>query len=103
MTPDIHAMPEETRRSRQRAAGLRYETSVPLQEDTVNAQTAAEHDNTAPSIDAKMARAAMQRLAKDQTFGDIAVYELKRVAVWVPVAVSAALGVMWANKRWFTR
>lgn len=42
---------------------------------------------------------ALERMTEPPTFKEVATHELKRAAVWMPMLISAGVGLLWVNKR----
>lgn len=49
------------------------------------------------------AHQTLERLTAPPTFAEVAMHELKKAAVWVPIGMSCAFTLMWANKKFFIR
>lgn len=105
----ITNMPVDERRRHQQAVGLhlvealpqpRYE-EVPSMQANTNPRTPARHG--APTTDPAIA--AVENIARSlemtPTFKEIALHELKRAAVYVPLLLGSGFTLLWARKRYF--
>lgn len=90
---------EDQRRSQQMAVGLRAqaEQEAPDMEQQ-QATRGTPKQNPALSAVSRMADALEER----PSWKDIAVLELKKATVYVPILLSTALTVMWARRRFFS-
>jgi len=95
---NIHEMSVADRRAIQQEAGLGFQPrlEVVVNESNTTGENARSNERTE-------ARKVLHRLSQDESFKGIVLHELKRAAVVVPIFVTAALGVLWANKRWIAR
>lgn len=100
----IKALPTKRRRELQEAAGFviihrRPEKSEKSERNhDMNTNTTQNDTNTTrPS----RAQATLERLTEPPTFKEVAVHELKRAAVWVPMCLSVGIAMLWAERRFF--
>jgi hypothetical protein len=94
---------EAERREKQQEAGLEF---LPRLELVVSESVNNKTDNgnrRAQETERNQARQVLHRLSRDESFWGIALHELKRAAVTVPIFATAALGVLWVNKRFILK
>lgn len=99
---NTHTLDEATRRQRQEAIGLFTQPEMTLTTHTQKADTMQE--NSTPSISNK-SRAAktLEHLSQPPTFREVAIYEMKKAAVWAPLLATTLLGTLWVNKRFILK
>lgn len=100
---DLGGMSEQQRREKQMEAGLEF---LPVMELSVSDATSTKAENgnhETRDSERTQARRVLHRLAQEESFWGIALHELKRAAVTVPIFATAALGVLWVNKKWLSR
>jgi hypothetical protein len=100
---NLENLPEAERREKQQEAGLEF---LPRLEMVVSesVNNKAENSNrNAQESERNRARQVLHRLSREESFWGIAMHELKRAAVTVPIFATAALGVLWVNKRFILK
>lgn len=100
MRPDVRHMPEDVRRAHQAAIGLSFQTQQVTQEKSTNTMDQAQ---TTKSSAASRAERVLEHLSQNPSFKEVAMHELKRAAVYVPLIATTAVGVLWMNKRLFLK
>lgn len=92
----IQTMPTERRRALQRDAGLTVlsPTLPPPRRGTMHEQT----ENRAHRGTSRE-QLILERLSSPPTFKEVVVHELKRAAIWAPVAFTTIIGAFWLQKK----
>lgn len=98
MKQPVQHLDEATRRRRQANIGL------VIQPQTSNPTTYEKNDimqeNTAKNTSRpNRAEEVLRHLATAPTFKEVAIYELKKAAVWAPIMATTLVGALWVNKR----
>jgi hypothetical protein len=105
----VSTMGVEERRRQQREVGLVLQEALT---PTSREEVPSMHTNTTPRTPAKHgapttdpAIAAVENIARSlemtPTFREIALHELKRAAVYVPLLLGSGLTLLWARRRFF--
>lgn len=101
MKTPIHGQPEHVRRQRQRAIGLditqpttERRTDV-MQETTVQPQ---QQPRRHPNQHSR-AQQVLEHLTVPPSYKEVALHELKRASVYVPMVFTAVFGALWVNKK----
>ncbi len=97
MHTPIRELPEEDRRRHQAELGLVIITRRPAPPPTENRRKMEER--TQGRGNQSRAAQALERMTEPPTFKEVATHELKRAAVWMPMLISAGVGLLWVNKR----
>lgn len=98
MQTPIRELPEEARRQHQAELGLVIITRRPAPPPTENRKKMDERTQS-PRGNQSRAAQALERMTEPPTFKEVAAHELKRAAVWMPLLISAGVGLLWVNKR----
>lgn len=105
----IMNMPADERRRHQQAVGLSLQEAlpqprheeVPVMQANTTTRTPGKHGT--PTTDPAVA--AVENIARSlemtPTFKEIALHELKRAAVYVPLLLGSGLTLLWARRRFF--
>jgi len=103
LTP-VREMAEPERRRHQQNLGL---VIVTRRSDPPLTEKRKRMDETArpQTPRAGMSRAAqtLERMTETPTFKEVALHELQRASVYVPMLFSAGIGLLWLNKRFFLK
>ena len=100
----IKNLSEERRRSLQQGVGLTVvKTKQERNRRMDTNQTPAATNRATPSRAQQTLEHLASRLDAPPTFKDVALHELKRAAVWVPIIVSCAVSVAWGQRRYFLK
>ncbi len=102
MKDTVHHLDEPARRRRQTAIGLVIQaqtnnTTPHEQNDTMQENT------TTHTSKPSRAEQALRHLTTTPTFKEVAIYELKKAAVWAPIMATTLVGAFWVNKRFFIK
>lgn len=111
MTPEVRSLNTEGRRAYQRSIGISFELTggqLPSifnkkeRDTSMNTQT-----NEVSSKSVERAEEVIKHLIKQAvatpTYKELALHELKRASVYVPMLATTALGVLWMNKRFIAK
>lgn len=98
MLNPVRQMPEEERRRHQAEIGLvivtrREPQPTAEKRNMEQSQRQSAHGNTS------RAQQALERMSEPPTFKEVAMHELKRAAVYVPILFSAGVGLAWTCKK----
>lgn len=96
--------PVEERRAFQFEVGLEVLPRLqPVETESMseNSTTKATQARTAPRRNEQqdVIRVVREMVMDDMGFKAIAIRELKRAAIWVPILLTTGLGTLWASKR----
>ncbi len=99
----MNTLDEATRRQRQEAIGIFIEPEMTLTTHTKKDDIMQENSTTSTSNRQSRAAQTLAHLSAPPTFKEVAVYEAKKAAVWVPMLFSTLLGALWVNKRFILK
>lgn len=105
MMNTVRELPEADRRLRQEDLGLVVITrrSDPPQTEKRTKKVHESQQTNRTTNQTTRAAMALERMTEPPTFKEVAIHELKRAAVWMPMLLSAGVGLVWANKRLFLK
>lgn len=108
MMAPVREMPEPERRRHQQDLGLVVVTRRTDPPQQPEKRTRMDESTTrTQGSRGSQAQQTLDRLATalemPPTFKEVAMHELKRAAVYVPMLLSAGVGLLWANKRFFAK
>lgn len=103
LTP-VREMLEPERRRHQQSLGL---VVVTRRSDPPPTEKRKRMDETVrpqnPRAGSSRAQQALEHLMETPTFKDVAIHEIQRAAVYMPLLITAGFGLLWANKRFFLK
>lgn len=104
LTP-VREMPEPERRRHQQNLGLVVVTrrSDPPQTEKRKRMDETTTRTQTPRTGMSRAAQTLERMTEAPTFKEVALHELKRASVYVPMLFSAGVGLLWLNKRFFLK
>lgn len=99
MMNPAHQIPEEERRRHQAEIGLVIVTRRDHQPQTEKKKKMDQPQRQSAHGNTSRAQQALERMSEPPTFKDVAMHELKRAAVYVPILFSAGVGLVWTCKK----
>lgn len=105
MMANVREMPESERRLHQQELGLVVVTrrSDPPQQPEKRTRMNEDTRTHTPRTGVSRAQQTLERMTEPPTFKEVAIHELRRAAVYMPMLLSAGVGLIWANKRLFLK
>lgn len=103
MMAPVREMPEPERRRHQQELGLVVVTrrSDPPQQPEKRTRMDETPRTQSHRAGTSRAQQTLERMTEPPTFKEVAIHELQRAAVYVPMLLSAGVGLIWASKRLF--
>jgi hypothetical protein len=99
MMNPANQMPEEERRRHQAEIGLVIVTRRDPQPPTEKKKKMEQSQRQSVHGNTSRAQQALEHLSEPLTFKEVAMHELKRAAVYVPILFSAGVGLAWTCKK----
>lgn len=105
MMANVRDMPEPERRRHQQDLGLVVVTRRADPPKQTEKRTRMDENTRTQSSRPGISRAqqTLERMTEIPTFKETALHELHRAAVYVPMLLSAGVGLLWVNKRFFVK